>query len=253
MGQAPAHPKRDHDKYQPDAVDRAGILVFPGLKLLQPARQLIRSVSWINVLVFGEVHAVAKDVFISYSTRDKAIAGKLCMILEELGLDCWIGPRDIAPGAEFDVAILDGIDQCQAMVVVLSVEANISVFVKNEVNRAFSRGKPIFTFRVEDIKPAKALEFYLARHQWTDGFPPPVEERIARIARALLELLGKPSAEPSICAGAGSSNPPFPETDASAVQQATMEKLVQGAESSTKNCFSLCTKLPHTRPCTRLP
>jgi hypothetical protein len=29
---------------QPDAVDRAGILVFRGLKSLQPARQVIRNV-----------------------------------------------------------------------------------------------------------------------------------------------------------------------------------------------------------------
>lgn len=135
---------------------------------------------------------MTKDVFISYSTHDKAIADKLSMILEELGLDCWIAPRDIPPGAEFDVAILDGIDQCQAMVLILTPEANVSVFVKNEVNRAFSRGKAILTFRPEDIKPAKALEFYLARHQWTDGFPPPVEERIARMAGALLELVGRP-------------------------------------------------------------
>jgi hypothetical protein len=134
---------------------------------------------------------MAKDVFVSYSTPDRTVADKLCMVFEELCIDCWIAPRDIPPGAEFDVAILNGIDQCRAMVVVLTGDANSSPYVKNEVNRAFSHGKPILTFRVEDIKPAKALEFYLARHQWTDGFPPPVEERIARMARALLELLGR--------------------------------------------------------------
>lgn len=139
---------------------------------------------------------MAKEVFVSYSSDDKVIADKLCVALEDLGLDCWIAPRDIRPGAEFDVAILDGIDQCQAMVVILTPKANISVFVRNEVNRAFSRGKAILTFRLEDIKPAKALEFYLLRHQWTDGFPPPVEEHIARIGRALLELVGRPHRMP---------------------------------------------------------
>lgn len=134
---------------------------------------------------------MAKDVFISYSNHNRALADKLCMTFEEVGLNCWIAPRDIPAGAEFEVAILDGIDQCQAIVVVLTPEANASVYVKAEINRAFSQGKPILTFRAEDIKPAKALEFYLARMQWTDGFPPPVEERVARLGRALLELLGR--------------------------------------------------------------
>lgn len=72
-------------------------------------------------------------------------------------------------------------------------EVIAQVIFSGVLNRAFSQGKPIFTFRAEDIKPAKALEFYLARHQWTDGFPPPVEKRIAHMARALLELDGRPA------------------------------------------------------------
>jgi CheY-like chemotaxis protein len=134
---------------------------------------------------------MTKDVFISFSTHDKIIAEKLCAVFEQLGLDCWIAPRNIPPGADFDVAILDGIDQCQAFLLVLSSDANDSPYVKNEVNRAFSRGKPMLTFRIEDIMPVKSLEFYLARHQWTDGFLPPLEDRIARVASALLELLGR--------------------------------------------------------------
>ena len=132
-----------------------------------------------------------KDVFVSYSSQNKADAEKLCTLFEENGVDCWIAPRDILPGADFDVAILDGIDQCQAMVLILTRDANTSVFVRNEVNRAFSQGKPIITIRMEDIKPGRHLELYLARYQWTDGFPPPVEERITTMARAVLQLLGR--------------------------------------------------------------
>lgn len=132
-----------------------------------------------------------KDVFLSYSTDDSLIAGRVCEFLEGRGIACWIAPRDVMPGAEFDEAILDAIDQTQAIVVILSKNANASPFVKNEVNRAFAKGKTIFTFRIEEIFPAGALEFYLARHHWTDGFPPPLEEKVARLAAAIAALVGK--------------------------------------------------------------
>jgi hypothetical protein len=132
-----------------------------------------------------------KDVFLSYASDDKAFAHRLCETLEHRGIACWIAPRDIAPGSGFDEAIVDAIDSAQALVLVLSGHANESPFVINEVNRAFAKGKTIFPFRIEDVLPSKALQLYLARHQWTDAFPPPVEEKVDRLAAAVMALLGK--------------------------------------------------------------
>jgi len=139
-----------------------------------------------------------KDVFISHSSSDARFANEVCLLLESRGVSCWIAPRDLSPGAVFDEAILDAIDTTQATVLILSANANASPFVKNEVNRAFGKGKMILPFRMEDVLPTGSLEFYLARHQWADGFPPPVEERIGRLASAILALLGRtvPSPEP---------------------------------------------------------
>jgi len=132
---------------------------------------------------------MGKDVFISYSSQDKQIAEELCELLEQRELNCWIAPRDIPAGSEFEVSILNAIDETNAIVVVLSSSSNQSPFVKNEVNRAFSKGKGIFTFRVEDITPTSALEFYLARNQWTDGFTPPIEQPVERMVRSLLAFV----------------------------------------------------------------
>src|SRR3954462_2543470 len=96
-----------------------------------------------------------QDIFISYSSNDKACAYKICELLEARSIACWIAPRDVAPGAVFDEALLDAIENTQAMVLILSSHANSSAFVKNEVNRAFSRGKTIFTVRIQDILPGK--------------------------------------------------------------------------------------------------
>jgi hypothetical protein len=38
---------------------------------------------------------MAFDVFISYSTKDKATADAACAALESAGIRCWIAPRDV--------------------------------------------------------------------------------------------------------------------------------------------------------------
>jgi hypothetical protein len=45
-----------------------------------------------------------------------------------------------------------------AILVILSSSANESPFVTNEVNLAFTKGKTIFAFRIEDVAPSKALK-----------------------------------------------------------------------------------------------
>ena len=42
---------------------------------------------------------MALDVFISYSSLDKATADAVCNQLESAGISCWIAPRDILPSS----------------------------------------------------------------------------------------------------------------------------------------------------------
>src|SRR5579864_3892220 len=130
-----------------------------------------------------------KDVFISHATEDQATAAEVCVLLEGRGVGCWIAPRDVAPGAVWDQTIVRAIDSRHTFLLILSAKANDSPFVNNEVNRAFSQRKAIFTFRVEDVVPSGSLEFYLARHHWTDGFPPPLGKKVDALAAAIKEVV----------------------------------------------------------------
>jgi TIR domain-containing protein len=130
-----------------------------------------------------------KDVFISHATEDQATAAEVCALLEARGVSCWIAPRDVAPGKVWDEAILDAIESASAFLLILSARANNSSFVKNEVNRAFSQDKPIFALRIEDVQPGRSLELYLARHQWTDGFPPPIDDKVDKLADAIASVV----------------------------------------------------------------
>ena len=52
---------------------------------------------------------MAHDVFISYSSKDKAVADAVCAGLEGRGIACWMAPRDIVPGVDWGAAIIDAI------------------------------------------------------------------------------------------------------------------------------------------------
>jgi eukaryotic-like serine/threonine-protein kinase len=137
-----------------------------------------------------------RDVFISHASEDHALAVEVCELLEQRDLTCWIAPRDVGAGLEWDEAILDAIELSHSFLLLLSANANRSSFVKNELNRAFSGGKPIVTFRMEEVMPGRSLELYLARHHWTDAFPPPLEPRVDALSASLKRLLN-PSKEPA--------------------------------------------------------
>jgi serine/threonine-protein kinase len=139
---------------------------------------------------------MSRDIFLSHAGDDASVAVEVCALLEKRGLKCWIAPRNVRAGAVWDEAILDAIEHSSVFLLILSASANKSQFVKNEVNRAFSQGKPIVTFRLEDVAPGRSLELYLARHHWTDAFPPPLAARVENLASSILALLD-PEAAPA--------------------------------------------------------
>ena len=49
------------------------------------------------------------DVFISYSTKNSDVANKVCHVLEQNDLKCWIAPRNIASGRVYIDEIADAI------------------------------------------------------------------------------------------------------------------------------------------------
>jgi TPR repeat protein len=132
----------------------------------------------------------AFDVFISYSTFNKPEADATCSRLEAQGIKCWIAPRDITPGTEWTEAIIEGIEQSQVMVLIFSEHANASAQVRREVERAISKELPVVPFRVENVKPTRALEFCLGNTHWFDAYSPPLEEHIDRLAGIVRRLLG---------------------------------------------------------------
>ena len=92
----------------------------------------------------------AYDVFISYSSKNKAVADALCHFLEEKKIRCWIAPRDILPGQDYAEAIALAMSEVKCFILVYSAFSLASQWVKKETNLAVTREKIIIPFRIED-------------------------------------------------------------------------------------------------------
>jgi len=122
------------------------------------------------------------DVFISYSQKDRVYAEQVCTSLEAANVRCWIAPRNIKPGADWAESIIAALGSCRAMVVIFSSSANTSPQVTREVQRAFEKGLTVMPFRIEDVQPSAALEYYMGSVHWLDALKGPIEAHIEKLA-----------------------------------------------------------------------
>src|SRR5579862_9484804 len=138
---------------------------------------------------------MAHDVFISYATEDKRVADAVCAAVDARGFRCWMAPRDVTPGMPYGEAIVEAIQRSRVMVVVFSSHANTSVNIRKEVERAASRGMAILPLRIEDVPPAKALDYFLGSLRWLDALTPPLEPHLEKLADAIAKTLDQPPAK----------------------------------------------------------
>ena len=132
---------------------------------------------------------MAHDVFISYSSADKTVADAACATLESRKIRCWIAPRDVLPGMSYAEALIDAINRSRIMVLVFSASADGSPQVMREVERAVNKGIPIIPFRIENVMPSKAMEYFLSAPHWLDALTPPLEKHLQRLVDTVQALL----------------------------------------------------------------
>lgn len=133
---------------------------------------------------------MAHDVFISYSTKDKAIADAVCAKLEEKDIRAWIAPRDVPPGTNFAEAIVNAIRDSKVFVLIWSGNANNSKHILIEINRAFDGGIPIIPFRIQEVQPSSAMSYYLSNTHWLDAYQPSWMAHIDKLTHIIKANLG---------------------------------------------------------------
>ncbi len=138
---------------------------------------------------------MAYDVFVSYSSKDKAIADAVCATLESNRIRCWIAPRDVPPGMSYPAALSKAIDDCRTMVLVFSSDSNTSPQVIREVERAVSKGKPIVPFRIHNVQPSPDMGYLIGTLHWLDALTPPLEAHLRQLVVTVQSFLSAQSAD----------------------------------------------------------
>jgi TIR domain len=96
-------------------------------------------------------------IYISYSHKDWNYVRSLEKTLEQKGFNVWIDKR-LDYGSDWPIEIQKKLDDCGAMVLVMSSNSFKSKWVQNELNRALRKGKPVFPLLLEGDEPWLAIE-----------------------------------------------------------------------------------------------
>ena len=159
---------------------------------------------------------MAHDVFISYSSKDKAKAEVVYRTLKSKAIQCWMAPHDIPYGSSYPKEIVNAIKSAHVFVLIFSANANVSEDIANEVERAASYKREIIPFRIENISPRDEMEYFLARRQWLDAFAPPLEQHINHLAERVQSLLARDGRNPATSAERAAKAQAVSEGDAKA-------------------------------------
>ena len=127
---------------------------------------------------------LSSHVFVSYATEDRKHALSICKEIESRGTSCWISTRDVAPGENYQEAIVRSIRHARAMVLVFSEAANNSDEIKKELSLASRFRVPVITLRIENVEPSDAFAYELSTRQWIDaseGWDEAIDSLVSRI------------------------------------------------------------------------
>lgn len=151
-------------------------------------------------------------VFISYATADRKQALSVCEAIERRDTLCWISCRDVAPGDNYQEAIVHAIRAAPAMVLVFSAAANASDEIKKELSLASRYHVPVIALRLSNVDPSDAFAYELATRQWIDAFEG-WERSIDLLVRRIGQLPG------AVPADSGSKSQPASQTTSSLLRR----------------------------------
>ena len=99
----------------------------------------IRSLIRIFDTIFVNHVKMLYDVVITYATKDQQWAEALCEKLEQKGIRCFLGCRDIPAGSLFSVASQDALAETRMLLVAYTKNYNSTPQMNREIETASAR------------------------------------------------------------------------------------------------------------------
>ena len=102
---------------------------------------------------------MGKDIFISYSRKDTAVADRICNALDRAGISYFIDRKGIAGGMEFPEILAHAIVDCKIFLFLASRNSYQSDYTANEITFAFNRKRKMLPYIIDGSELPLALEF----------------------------------------------------------------------------------------------
>jgi hypothetical protein len=106
-----------------------------------------------------------KNIFVSHSKEDKAIAKKLVGKLEATGLSCYVYSRDKNQGTDDEL-----ISKCSIFVLVLSKSSLTSDEQIKQLKSSFDSQCKIIPFKVGQFENTLTVQYFLHSLEWVDAY-----------------------------------------------------------------------------------
>ena len=86
-------------------------------------------------------------------------------LLIDNGISTWMAPGDIPAGSKYAQVISKAVKNCACFILLLSENAQNSVWVAKETERAVNYRKPIIPVQIEDVRLNEEFEMYISTDQ----------------------------------------------------------------------------------------
>lgn len=126
-------------------------------------------------------------VFISHSSKDSEEAERIVTELERRGVQCWFAPREIEWSSDYADRILDGLESCDATVVLLSSDSVLSRHVRREIEHADNLEHRFYPIRLVDVVIAREIAYFLKADNWIDLHKGKPSKGLDEVAAAIKE------------------------------------------------------------------
>ena len=107
-----------------------------------------------------------KDIFISYSRKDKDLVKQIYEWLEKAGYKCWLDVDGMFSGVSYKKVIVDAIKRSKVLLFMSSENSNKSLNVVNEVSIAMKYGKKIIPVRLDMSAYSESIEYDIINHDY---------------------------------------------------------------------------------------
>ncbi|HEX2897167.1 MAG TPA: toll/interleukin-1 receptor domain-containing protein [candidate division Zixibacteria bacterium] len=143
-------------------LDEAELLMRKtGFTSFRENRGHVNAHSWkINLKYLSQIELIIKSksqnqlknenlkVFLSYSSLDRILAGKVKSELVKYGVNVFLAHEDIEPSEEWINIIQENLDTCHVFIILLTQNSKISSWVDQESGQAYNKGTLIIPLKI---------------------------------------------------------------------------------------------------------